>query len=433
MLAFGRRSLLEVARQSPLLRVAHAPLSLKPTPLNSLGAVRHRTTVKGVTKAQKRYFRHIDELAKKGIVLPKRSGPTLENKFWKVVGDMKIYKNVTPGTRHRRHPTRFHLWKGTAVRRLSVGKRGTGGRNNTGRITTRHRGGGHKKRLRKVDFFRRTPGGHEVVRLEYDPNRSAELALLRSLSTNEFSYVLRQGDVKVGDVLYSWRQGIPENKQEEEVEQLESVENSAEESTAASTVTEAQSAQALVDFISGGGPGSSSIQTNTIKAEAKSKEKMFSKAQMVRAGNCLRLADIPVGTIISCISLQPHGPAVLCRSAGTYAQLISTANAPYAQVRLSSKEVRLIHMDCVATIGAMGNANHGQRVWGKAGARRRKGWRPAVRGIAMSPFDHPHGGGRKSKGGKAPRSPWGWKTKGKKTVNFKKWHIVSSVRMNRKE
>lgn len=293
----------------------------------------------------------------------------MENKFWKVIGNMKNYKRVSPGCRHKRSVTRFHLAKGNCIKRLSFGKRSTGGRSTrTGRITIRRRGGGHKRRIRKVDFYRRIPGQHEVVRLEYDPNRTAELALLRHLSTNEFSYIIRPADLNPGDIVNSWIDGLP---------------------------------QPL--------PG----------------EDPMPRSQIVKPGNCLKLKDIPVGTFIHSVGLKPDGPGQLLRSAGTSGQVLSTGEEGYAQVRLMSKEVRLISVECVATTGVVGNADHKNIVWGKAGASRRKGRRPYVRGIAMSPVDHPHGGGSKSKGGKHPRSIWGWKTKGVKTVRKKKWYVVT--------
>jgi ribosomal protein L2 len=130
------------------------------------------------------------------------------------------------------------------------------------------------------------------------------------------------------------------------------------------------------------------------------------KSRMIQPGNCLLLRDIPVGTTIHNIGLKPFGRAQMCRSAGTCGQILFTADKGYAQVRLNSKEVRLISVDCVATIGTVGNIEHHNAVLGKAGVNRRLGRRPIVRGIAQSPFSHPHGGGRKSKGNKHPRSPW---------------------------
>lgn len=150
----------------------------------------------------------------------------------------------------------------------------------------------------------------------------------------------------------------------------------------------------------------------------------FTKSQLLQKGNVLLLKDIPAGTIIHNIALYPTGKMILCRSAGTHAQVINTSQTGFAQVKLQSGEVRLIPVECPATIGMVSNPHHQHTSLGKAGASRWRGIRPSVRGIAMNPVDHPHGGGRKSKGNKAPRSPWGWKTKGFKTVKRKKWYVV---------
>ncbi|KAJ3213718.1 hypothetical protein HDU67_002559 [Dinochytrium kinnereticum] len=340
---------------------------------------RFKTYVKGETKSQKRYFKYIEKLKEAKEPLPEVKSNVMENKFWKVVGNMKIYKPVSPGCRHRRHPVRFHLHKGSCISRLSFGKRSTGGRNKSGRITVRHKGGGHKRRIRKVDFMRTTPGPHEVVRLEYDPNRSADLALLRNLSTNEFSYIIRPNGINPGDTVESYRSGLR-----------------------------------------GLGANSEPLARN----------------QLIQRGNALRLRDIPVGTLIHCIGLKPDGPAQICRSAGTSGQLIATNQSGFAQVRLSSKEVRLIPLDSVATIGEVGNEDHHHRNFGKAGAMRRKGVRPTVRGIAMNACDHPTGGGSKSKGNKHPRSPWGWLTKGWKTVRKRRSYIITprwKAKLNKKK
>ena len=246
---------------------------------------------------------------------------------------MKIYKPVTPGLANRRHPTRFHLHPGRPVLRLSFGKRSTGGRNCSGRITVRHRGGGHKRRVRIIDFNRNIPGPHTVVRLEYDPNRSAELALLRNQSSNELSYIIRPATVNPGDVIYSWRDGLsPEEDQ------------------------------------------------------------TIPKNVLLQPGNCLQLADIPVGSVIHNISLTKEGKAIICRSAGTSAQVLSKSTAGFAQIKLGSKEVRLIPLSACATMGSVGNEAHKLTNLGKAGASRRRGIRPTVRGIAMNAHDHPHGG-----------------------------------------
>lgn len=204
-----------------------------------------------------------------------------------------------------------------------------------------------------------------------DPNRSANLALLRNLSTNQFSYIVHPRNVNPGDVIHSWASGIPEP-----------------------TLAEPE----------------------------------IPKSQMIQPGNCLRIRDIPVGTVIHNIGLRPDRGAVLCRSAGASGSVLFTAKTGFAQIRLTSKEVRLINVDCIATVGQVGNQEHHNRVLGKAGVSRRLGLRPKVRGIAQSPFSHPHGGGRKSKGNKAPRSPWGWKTRGWKTVRRKKPFVLTTKR-----
>jgi ribosomal protein L2 len=337
---------------------------------------RTKTFRKKDTKKRQKHLETIRQLRKENKPLPSAPSNVLENRYWKVIGSMKVYKSLTPGMTNRRHPTKFHLHKKSCIKRLSYGKRSTGGRNASGRITIRHRGGGHKKRVRMVDMTRWLPGPHQVVRFEYDPNRSGELILLRNLSTNEFSYMLRCQGVEIGQIVYSFRSGIPVPA-----------------------------------------PGQQPIP----------------KHQMIQPGNCLMIKDIPVGTQIHCIGLDPTGPAQLCRAAGTSAQLLSTARNGYAQIRLTSGEVRLVHVDCCATIGEVANEMHVHRMWGKAGARRRKGWRPTVRGIAMSPVDHPHGGGRKNIGNQPPKSPWGIQTKGWRTVRRKKWFVVSPRWANKKK
>ncbi|KAJ3294648.1 hypothetical protein HK104_003390 [Borealophlyctis nickersoniae] len=334
-----------------------------------LKQVRYKTYYKRMTKPQKRWFQYVEKLAAQGKSPPERTGPLLENKFFKVVGDMKIHKPVTNGSRHRREPTRFHLYEGGCIKRLAFRKNHTGGRNNTGRITVRGRGGGYKRLIREVDFYRNVPGPHEVVRLEPDPNRSAELALLRNLATNEFSYIIRPAGLDPGMIVQSWRSGIPEPR-----------------------------------------PG----------------EEPIPKYKMIQVGNCLRIKDIPVGTIVHCIGKSRDAPGAMCRAAGTSGQILHTADTGYAQIRVQSKEVRMVSVNACATIGEVGNKNHHLTVLGKAGLRRHMGFRPKVRGIAMSPVHHPHGGGRKSKGGRPPRSPWGWLTKGWRTVRGRrKWYIIT--------
>ncbi len=286
--------------------------------------------------SRERFFKFREASLAEGKKVPTKKH-VLENRFWKVIGNMKVYKPVTPGLANRRHPTRFHLHSGSPVKRLTVGKRSTGGRNCTGKITIRHRGGGHKRRIRMVDFKRMVPGPHAVVRLEYDPNRSADLALLRNQSSNELSYIIRPSSVDPGSVLYSFRNGL------------------------------------------------SPLEEQTIP-----------KNVLLQPGNCLQLADIPVGSIIHNISLTTTGSAIMCRSAGTSAQILSKTEAGFAQIKLSSNETRLIPLSSCATMGVVGNEAHKLTNLGKAGAKRRKGIRPTVRGIAMNARDHPHGGKTKN-------------------------------------
>ncbi|RKO86913.1 ribosomal proteins L2, C-terminal domain-containing protein [Blyttiomyces helicus] len=346
-----------------------APPSTFLGPPSTLLQGRHKTYVRTITKKDKKWMKKNDELRAQGLPVPSRSrAPVMENMFWKVVGNMKIYKPVTPGMKNRRHPTRFHLTRGPTIQRLSIGRRSTGGRDASGRISIRHRGGGHKKRLRDIDFHRLTPGPHEIIRLEYDPNRTADLALLRSLSTSEFSFIIAPAGVKKGTIVESWVGGIPEPA-----------------------------------------PG----------------EEPLSKQQMIQVGNCLRLKDIPVGTQIHCIGMRAGGGGQLCRAAGASGTLVYTGPEGNAQVRLASKEVRILPVDAIATIGVVGNEAHKLTNLGKAGAKRWKGIRPTVRGIAMNAVDHPHGGGSKNQGGRPARTPWGKLARGGKTVRRRQPHIIT--------
>jgi len=258
---------------------------------------------------------------------------------------LKTYKPTTPGIRFRRIVDRSHLWKGKPMRHLTTALRKTGGRNNLGHITVRHRGGGHKRRYRLVDFKRAVEAENVVQRLEYDPNRSAWIALLKNTKTDEYSYILCPKKLEPGDIVQSG-------------EQVE-----------------------------------------------------------VRNGNCMPLKNMPVGTIIHNIELYPGEGGQFVRSAGTYAQLIKTGSTGYAYIRLPSTEVRMVPVDCRATVGVVSNSVHKNIVLGKAGASRWKGRRPTVRGVAMNPIDHPHGGGEgKGAPGRHSVSPWGKLAKsGKKT------------------
>lgn len=306
--------------------------------------------------------------------------------------NLRTYKPRTPGIRHLRRPVNDHLWKGRPVHKLTFPKRGQGkgGRNNTGRVTVRHRGGGHKRRIRIVDFARTAPGPHLVERIEHDPGRSAHIALVRSQETQKLSYILAAEGMRAGDVVQSYMSGIPEDLW--------------------------KSMGGTVD------PGVLAART-------------------AWRGNCLPLHMIPVGTLIFNVGLRPGKGGQLCRSAGTYATVISKGSdtktranevetqedgtevqkplsqrekqkqdriAQHVTIRLQSGEVRLIHKDCCATVGVASNPNHQYRQLGKAGRSRWLNIRPTVRGLAMNAMDHPHGGGRgKSKGNVDPKSPWG--------------------------
>jgi large subunit ribosomal protein L2 len=222
------------------------------------------------------------------------------------------------------------------------------GRNNNGRVTVRHMGGGHKRNYRIIDFRRDKDGiPARVERLEYDPNRSANIALLL-YADGERRYIIAPKGVSAGDELASGSEAP------------------------------------------------------------------------IRRGNCLPIRNIPVGSEIHCIELKPGKGAQLARSAGASAQLVAREGR-YAIVRLRSGEMRRILVDCRATLGEVGNSEHGLRSLGKAGAKRWLGIRPTVRGVAMNPVDHPHGGGEgRTSGGRHPVTPWGRPTKGHKTRNNKR-------------
>ena len=240
------------------------------------------------------------------------------------------------------------LHKGTSVPALTEKKNRKSGRNNAGRITMRHQGGGHKQNYRVIDFLRSKDGiPAKVERLEYDPNRSANLALL-CYADGERRYIVAPKGLAVGAQLLS---GV----------------------------------------------------------EAP-----------IKSGNALPLRNIPVGSTIHCIEMLPGKGAQLARAAGTSVQLLAREGS-YAQLRLRSGEIRKVHVDCRATIGEVGNEEHNLRSIGKAGAMRWRGVRPTVRGVAMNPIDHPHGGGEgKTSAGRDPVSPWGVLTKYYKTRKNKR-------------
>jgi len=257
-------------------------------------------------------------------------------------------KPTSPGRRAVVKVVNPNLYKGRPVEALIEKKSKTAGRNNNGHITTRHIGGGHKQHYRLIDFKRNKDGvPAKVERLEYDPNRSANIALLCYLD-GERRYIIAPKGVSVGTMLVSG-------------------------------------------------------------AEAP-----------IKAGNALPIRNIPVGTTIHCIEMLPGKGAQMARAAGTSVMLLAREGS-YAQVRLRSGEIRKVHIECRATIGEVGNEEHSLRQIGKAGAMRWRGIRPTVRGVAMNPVDHPHGGGEgKTAAGRDPVSPWGTKTKGYRTRRNKR-------------
>ncbi|HSS66259.1 MAG TPA: 50S ribosomal protein L2 [Gammaproteobacteria bacterium] len=257
-------------------------------------------------------------------------------------------KPTSPGRRFVVKVKTKELHKGEPFGGLLEKKSRKGGRNNAGRITTRHRGGGHKRRYRTVDFKRDKDGvPGRVERIEYDPNRSAHLALVL-YADGERRYIIAPKGVSVGDEL-------------------------------------------------GSGPSAA-----------------------IKNGNALPLRNIPVGTVVHCVELQPGKGAQLARSAGAAVQLVAREGL-HATLRLRSGEIRRVPIECRATVGEVGNAEHTLRSLGKAGATRWRGKRPTVRGVAMNPVDHPHGGGEgKTSGGRHPVTPWGQSTKGHKTRQNKR-------------
>ena len=263
-------------------------------------------------------------------------------------------KHLKPTTASRRGTVlidRSDLWKSKPMKSLTAQLTSTGGRNNQGRITSRRMGGGAKRKYRMIDFKRNKFGIEgEVIRNEYDPNRSAFINLIK-YSDGEYRYILAPQNLTIGNKIIS-----------------------------------------------------------------------DEKADLTD-GNCLPIKNIPVGTNIHNIELKPGAGGQITRSAGTYAQIISK-EISFTQVRLSSREIRLINNDCLATIGIISNSDNKNVKLGKAGRKRNLGFRPKVRGVVMNPVDHPHGGGEgRSSGGRHPVTPWGKSTKGKKTRNNKRTNI----------
>ena len=261
---------------------------------------------------------------------------------------LKHYNPTTPSQRQLVTVDRSDLWKGKPVKKLTRGMTKSGGRNNHGRITMWHRGGGHKRRYRIIDFKRSNWGvSAKVERLEYDPNRTAFIALI-TYEDGQQAYILAPQRLDIGD---------------------------------------------------------------TVIADERAD---------IKPGNAMPLRSIPVGTIIHNVELKPKKGGQLARAAGAYVQLVGR-DAGHALLRLASGEVRMVRSECMATIGAVSNADQQNIKLGKAGRKRWLGRRPVVRGVVMNPIDHPHGGGEgRTSGGRHPVTPWGVPTKGKRTRNNKK-------------
>lgn len=256
---------------------------------------------------------------------------------------LRTYKPTSNGKRFQVSVDKGELFKGSPEKSLLAPKSKSGGRNNRGRMTVRHRGGGHKQRYRMIDFKRNKMDiPAKVARLEYDPNRTAFIALLH-YADGEKRYILAPQRVKVGDVV------------------------------------------------------------------------MAGRAAEIKPGNAVPLRSAPIGSVVHNVEMKPGKGGQIARSAGNYAQLMGK-EGKYAQLKLPSGEMRMVPLECMATIGMVSNSDHANTKMGKAGRNRWKGIRPTVRGVVMNPVDHPHGGGEgRTSGGRHPVSPWGVPTKGKKT------------------
>lgn len=264
------------------------------------------------------------------------------------MSSLKSFSPTTASMRHHINISRKDIWKGRPVKALTEGLTKTGGRNHFGRITSRYIGGGHKRLYRIIDFKRlKDDVPATIERIEYDPNRSARIALIQ-YTDGEQAYIIAPAKVAVGDKIMSG-----------------------------------------------------------VNAD-------------IKPGNAMPLRAIPVGTVVHNVELKIGAGAQMARSAGTFAQIIGR-DSGYIQLRLASGELRMVHGDCRATIGSVSNPEQKNVKLGKAGRNRWLGKRPHVRGVAMNPVDHPHGGGEgKTSGGRHPVTPWGKCTKGKKTRSRKK-------------
>ncbi len=272
---------------------------------------------------------------------------------------LKQYNPITPGQRGLVLIDRSELFSGKPIKKLTKGLTKSGGRNNTGRITSWQRGGGHKKKYRIIDF-KRTKFDIEatVERIEYDPNRSAFIALIK-YNDGELSYILAPQKLLIG---------------------------------------------------------------NKVIASTKAD---------IKPGNAMPLNSVPVGTIVHNVELKPGKGGQIARSAGSYVQVIGK-DLSYSILRLTSGEVRLVLSSCMCSIGAVSNQDNQNQNFGKAGRKRWMGKRPSVRGVAMNPIDHPHGGGEgRTSGGRHPVTPWGKPTKGKRTRNNKKTDRLIIRRRNK--
>ena len=261
---------------------------------------------------------------------------------------LKSYKPTSPGQRDLVLVDRSELWGGRPEKSLSLGLHKKGGRNNSGRITMRRKGGGAKRLYRLIDFKRnKLDVKGTVERIEYDPNRTAFIALVK-YEDGEKSYILAPQRLKVSDNIIS------------------------------------------------------------------------STSSDIKPGNAMPFTGMPIGTIVHNIELKRGKGGQIARAAGSYAQFVGR-DGNYAQLRLSSGEMRLVRQECMATVGAVSNPDNSNQNLGKAGRNRHKGIRPSVRGVVMNPIDHPHGGGEgRTSGGRHPVTPWGKPTKGAKTRNNKK-------------
>jgi large subunit ribosomal protein L2 len=269
-------------------------------------------------------------------------------------------KPTSPGRRAVVQVVNANLHKGKPFAALTESKSQSAGRNNNGRITVRHQGGGHKQAYRVIDFKRTKDGiPAKVERLEYDPNRTANIALI-CFADGERRYIIANKGMVVGQPI------------------------------------------------------------------------MTGSEAPIKSGNSLPIRNIPVGTTICCVEMLPGKGAQLARSAGTSAQLLAREGI-YAQIRLRSGEVRRVHVECRATIGEVGNEENNLRKIGKAGANRWRGIRPTVRGVAMNPVDHPHGGGEGRTGeGRVPVNPWGQPTKGYRTRSNKRTNSMIVQRRHKR-